>query len=158
MHCIVCSPPKVKSPSVTICDPVHPLLTFSWSPVPLGTTVSLSVSMSFCLFLCLILFIALGQRRNKKEIKRYMETNENGNMTYQNSWDATPYSVAQLVGMWCHTPKGWGFDSWSLHVPKLLVRSLVVVRMGGNQFHLSRFPSYIFFFLLQILVAYFLKI
>ena len=30
----------------------------------------------------------LGQRRNQK-IKNYLDTNENGNVTYPNLWDAT---------------------------------------------------------------------
>ena len=41
--------------------------------------------------------------------------------------------VAQLVGTLSRTPKGWGFDSWSGHIPKLWVQYLVMVRMGGNQ-------------------------
>ena len=31
--------------------------------------------------------------------------------------------VAQLVGTWYRTPKGWGFDSGSEHIPRLWVRS-----------------------------------
>lgn len=30
----------------------------------------------------------MGQRGNKQEIKNYLETEENENITFQNSWDA----------------------------------------------------------------------
>ena len=30
----------------------------------------------------------MDQRRNKREVKKYLETNENGNTTYQNLLDA----------------------------------------------------------------------
>ena len=53
--------------------------------------------------------------------------------------------IIQLVGASFHTPKGWGFDSWSGHMPRLWVPSAVGVSMGGNRlmflshinFHLS---------------------
>ena len=40
--------------------------------------------------------------------------------------------LAQLVGASFCAPKCAGFNSWSGHVPRLQVRSLVVVRKGGN--------------------------
>ena len=30
----------------------------------------------------------MGQRRNQKRNKKYLKTNENGNITHQNLWDA----------------------------------------------------------------------
>ena len=30
----------------------------------------------------------MGKRRNQKRNKKYLETNDNGNTTYQNLWDA----------------------------------------------------------------------
>ena len=30
----------------------------------------------------------MNERKNKKEIKRYLETNKTGTITYQNLWDA----------------------------------------------------------------------
>ena len=41
--------------------------------------------------------------------------------------------VAQLLGASPPTPKGWGFDSQSGHMPRLKARSLVGLCMGGNQ-------------------------
>ena len=39
---------------------------------------------------------------------------------------------AQFVGASSHTPKGWGFDSWSGHIPKLQVQSSGGACVGGN--------------------------
>ena len=50
------------------------------------------------------------------------------------------HSVAQLVGPSSPTPKGWGFDSQSGHVPRLKVPSPVGVNTGSNQ---SMFLSHI---------------
>ena len=41
--------------------------------------------------------------------------------------------IIQLVGASFHTPKGWGFDSWSGHITRLWVQSPVGVHMGGKQ-------------------------
>ena len=43
----------------------------------------------------------MNERKNKKEIKKYPETNETGNITYQNLWDATkavPGRVFIVIG------------------------------------------------------------
>ena len=32
--------------------------------------------------------LLVGQRRNQREIKKYLDTSENGNTTYQNLWEA----------------------------------------------------------------------
>ena len=45
----------------------------------------------------------------------------------------SPGRVAQLSGAWSHAAKGWGFDSWSGHMPRLKVQSPVGAHIGGNQ-------------------------
>ena len=44
-----------------------------------------------------------------------------------------PWLVAQLVGASSQTPKGWGFDSQSGHIPRFQVPSSVDVQIGGSQ-------------------------
>ena len=58
--------------------------------------------------------------------------------------------VAQLVRASSHKPKGHGLDSWSGHIPRLGVQSLVRVHMRGNGLmflsHITVFlsPSFLF--------------
>lgn len=44
----------------------------------------------------------MGQKRNQREIKKYIETNEKGNKTYQNLWNATKgFSKRQIHSYKC---------------------------------------------------------
>ena len=56
-----------------------------------------------------------------------------------------PGQVTQLVKASSCTPKGCGFYSWSGHIPRLWVPSLVRAHMGGNQFiFLSHIAVFLF--------------
>jgi hypothetical protein len=41
----------------------------------------------------------VGHRRNREEIKRFLEVNENANTTYQNLWDIKSSPRGKFIGM-----------------------------------------------------------
>ena len=44
-----------------------------------------------------------------------------------------PWPLSQWAGASFHAPKDRGFDSWSEHIPRLQVQSLLGAWMGDNQ-------------------------